>query len=31
VASGTESSPGVKDPEKLRAFAEAVHGAEVAA
>jgi phosphoribosylanthranilate isomerase len=31
VASGTEASPGVKDPEKLRAFAEAVHGAEVAA
>lgn len=27
VASGTEASPGVKDPEKLRAFAEAVHGA----
>jgi phosphoribosylanthranilate isomerase len=24
VASGTESSPGVKDPEKLKAFAEAV-------
>jgi phosphoribosylanthranilate isomerase len=24
VASGTEASPGVKDPEKLRAFAEAV-------
>jgi phosphoribosylanthranilate isomerase len=31
VASGTEASPGVKDPAKLRAFAEAVHGAEVAA
>jgi phosphoribosylanthranilate isomerase len=31
VASGTEASPGVKDPEKLRAFAEAVQGAEVAA
>ena len=30
VASGTEASPGVKDPEKLRAFAAAVH-AEVAA
>jgi phosphoribosylanthranilate isomerase len=30
VASGTEASPGVKDPAKLRAFAEAVHGAEVA-
>jgi phosphoribosylanthranilate isomerase len=27
VASGTESAPGVKDPEKLRAFAEAVHEA----
>jgi phosphoribosylanthranilate isomerase len=27
VASGTEASPGVKDPEKLRAFAEAVQGA----
>jgi phosphoribosylanthranilate isomerase len=31
VAGGTEASPGVKDPEKLRAFAEAVAGAEVAA
>jgi phosphoribosylanthranilate isomerase len=31
VASGTEKAPGVKDPEKLRAFAEAVHAAEVAA
>jgi phosphoribosylanthranilate isomerase len=32
VASGTESSPGVKDPEKLIAFAEAVHSTdEVAA
>ena len=31
VASGTEASPGVKDPEKLRAFAAAVQGAEVAA
>lgn len=31
VASGTEASPGVKDPEKLRAFAEAVQAAEVAA
>jgi phosphoribosylanthranilate isomerase len=30
VASGTEASPGVKDPAKLRAFAAAVHGAEVA-
>ncbi len=30
VASGTEASPGVKDPAKLRAFADAVHGAEVA-
>ncbi|HWE13131.1 MAG TPA: phosphoribosylanthranilate isomerase [Solirubrobacteraceae bacterium] len=26
VASGTEIEPGVKDPEKLRAFAAAVHG-----
>ena len=31
VSSGTEASPGVKDPAKLRAFAEAVDGAEVAA
>jgi phosphoribosylanthranilate isomerase len=31
VASGTEASPGVKDPEKLRAFAEAVRSVEVAA
>jgi phosphoribosylanthranilate isomerase len=31
VSSGTEASPGVKDPEKLRAFAEAVHGAEIPA
>jgi phosphoribosylanthranilate isomerase len=32
VASGTESSPGVKDPAKLLAFADAVHAAdEVAA
>jgi phosphoribosylanthranilate isomerase len=30
VASGTEASPGVKDPAKLRAFAAAVHAAEVA-
>ena len=30
VASGTEASPGVKDPAKLSAFAEAVQGAEVA-
>jgi phosphoribosylanthranilate isomerase len=28
VASGTEASPGVKDPEKLRAFGEAVAAAE---
>ena len=28
VASGTESSPGVKDPEKLLAFADAVHAAD---
>ena len=31
VASGTEASPGVKDPEKLAAFAEAVRGVEVVA
>src|SRR3954469_3479241 len=31
VASGTEASPGVKDPAKLLAFAEAVEGAEVPA
>jgi phosphoribosylanthranilate isomerase len=31
AASGTELAPGVKDPEKLRAFAEAVRGAEVRA
>jgi phosphoribosylanthranilate isomerase len=31
VASGTELAPGVKDPEKLRAFGEAVRGAEVRA
>jgi phosphoribosylanthranilate isomerase len=31
VASGTEASPGVKDPEKLIAFAAAVHGAQVPA
>jgi phosphoribosylanthranilate isomerase len=30
VASGTERAPGVKDPEKLRAFHEAVRGASVA-
>jgi phosphoribosylanthranilate isomerase len=30
VASGTEASPGVKDPAKLRAFAEAVQSAEIA-
>ena len=30
VASGTEARPGVKDPAKLRAFADAVHGAGVA-
>jgi len=28
VASGVESSPGVKDPEKMRAFVEAVAGAK---
>jgi phosphoribosylanthranilate isomerase len=27
TASGTEARPGVKDPEKVRAFVEAVHGA----
>ena len=31
MASGTEAAPGVKDPAKLRAFSEAVDGAEVAA
>ncbi len=31
VASGTESSPGVKDPAKLAAFAEAVRGVDEAA
>lgn len=31
VASGTEAAPGVKDPEKLRAFGEAVAAAEVPA
>jgi phosphoribosylanthranilate isomerase len=31
VASGTEASPGVKDPEKLQAFAAAVHDVEVPA
>jgi phosphoribosylanthranilate isomerase len=31
VASGTEASPGVKDSDKLRAFAAAVEGAEVPA
>ncbi|MDQ3676086.1 MAG: phosphoribosylanthranilate isomerase [Actinomycetota bacterium] len=30
-ASGTETAPGVKDPAKLHAFADAVHAAEVAA
>jgi phosphoribosylanthranilate isomerase len=27
VASGTEASPGVKDPDRMRAFAAAVAGA----
>jgi phosphoribosylanthranilate isomerase len=31
VASGTEARPGVKDPEKVRAFAAAVHAANTAA
>lgn len=31
VASGTEASPGVKDPEKMRAFAEAVRSTAPAA
>jgi phosphoribosylanthranilate isomerase len=31
AAGGTEASPGVKDPEKLRAFAAAVQGGVVAA
>ena len=30
VASGTERSPGVKDPDKLLAFYEAVHGEPLA-
>jgi phosphoribosylanthranilate isomerase len=30
VASGTEASPGVKDPEKLRAFLEAAHADDAA-
>ena len=30
VASGTEAAPGIKDPERLRAFAAAVEEAEVA-
>jgi phosphoribosylanthranilate isomerase len=31
VASGTEASPGVKDPEKVRAFLEAAHATDTAA
>jgi phosphoribosylanthranilate isomerase len=30
AASGTESAPGIKDPEKLKAFYEAVRGSQVA-
>jgi phosphoribosylanthranilate isomerase len=30
AASGTESAPGIKDPDKLKAFQEAVRGAQVA-
>jgi phosphoribosylanthranilate isomerase len=31
VASGTEASPGIKDPDKLQAFAAAVRAAQIPA